>query len=545
MRRLVILMLCAFQLAAFAQTDMEMADFNIVPLPDAITPVKGVQTMPFDHIECICYGVNDERMIRNAHLLASYIEQRTGTLLPVQMDVSPMVPAILLSLNKKMTAPEGYVVEVGKKAIRIEGATPAGVFYGIQALRKALPNAPADHIAIPAVRVSATPRFAYRGLHLDVCRHFFGVEFVKECIDIMALHGLNTLHWHISDDQGWRFEVPAYPRLTEVGAWREGTVIGRNTQLYDHVRHGGFFTEEQIRDIVSYAQERYITVIPEVDMPGHMTAALAAYPNLGCTGGPYQVEQNWGIFKEVLCPGNEDTYRFVFAVIDRLAELFPSEYIHIGGDESPRDRWRACNRCQATIARENLTTTAHTQAEDLLQGYFTRRVEQYVKSKGKRIIGWDELIDCEVDASATIMNWRSWRGTEDVNRAAERGHDIIKVPNDPLYLDYYQTPDSVWSRPLLIGGYCPLNKVYEYEPAPDDLSPQARQHILGVQANLWTEYITSKELAEYQLMPRIAALAEVQWVQPAQKDFAAFKSRLPRLLALYRLNGWKYCDFAL
>ncbi len=540
MRRVTLLILWACCLTVYAQT--READFNIVPMPDAVTDVKGGQPMPLGNIECICYGVNDERMIRNANFLADYIEQLTGTRLPVQIDVSPLVPSILLGLNKKMTASEGYVIEVGKKAIRIEGATPQGVFYGIQALRKALPKAPVDQITIPAVRVSATPRFGYRGLHLDVCRHFFGVDFVKQYLDMMALHQMNTFHWHISDDQGWRFEVPAYPRLTEVGAWREGTVIGRNTGLYDHVRHGGFFTEEQIRDIVRYAQERYITIIPEVDMPGHMTAALAAYPEMGCTGGPYEVEQNWGIFDDVLCPGKEETFRFVFAVIDRLTQLFPSEYIHIGGDESPRTRWQACARCQETIQREHLVSDASHSAEDLLQGYFTRRVEQYVKSKGKKIIGWDELIDCEVDATATIMNWRSWRGTEDVIRAAERGHDIIKVPNDPLYLDYYQTPDSVWNRPLLIGGYCPIEKVYDYEPAPASLSTEARQHILGVQANLWTEYIPSKELAEYQILPRIAALAEVQWMQPERKDYQSFRRRLPRLIDLYRLYGWKYCD---
>ncbi len=540
MKTLILSLFMVFSLSLRAQT--VEADFHVIPLPDAITEVKGADAMPLTRLECICYDVNDERMIRNAQFLAQYIEQQTGYRLPVQINVSSLVPAILLELNKKITAPEGYVIEVGKKAVRIQGSTPQGVFYGIQAFRKALPQAKADSIALPPVRVAAAPRFAYRGLHLDVCRHFFGVDFVKQYLDMMALHQMNTFHWHISDDQGWRFEVPAYPRLTQVGAWREGTVIGRNTGLYDHVRHGGFYTEEQIRDIVRYAGERYITIIPEVDMPGHMTAALAAYPEMGCTGGPYEVEQNWGVFDDVLCPGREETYRFVFVVIDRLAQLFPAQYIHIGGDESPRTRWQACQRCQEVIRREGLKDDSHHSAEDELQGLFTRRVEQYVQSKGKRIIGWDELIDCGVDSTATIMNWRSWRGTEDVYRAAERGHDIIKVPNNPLYLDYYQTPDSLWNRPLLIGGYCPLDSVYAYEPAPASLSAKARQHILGVQANLWTEYIPSKELAEYQLMPRIAALAEVQWLQPGRKDYEAFRRRLTRLTALYRLFGWKYCS---
>lgn len=544
MRILLLSLLSALFLSANAQT--VEADFNnVVPLPDVVTQVNGAQPVNLNKLECICYGVNDERMIRNARFLSAYIKELTGEELPVQIDCSRNIPAILLGINKKMIAPEGYVIEVGKKSIRIEGATPQGVFYGIQAFRKALPQVSSDQVVIPPVRVSATPRFGYRGLHFDVSRHFFSVDFVKQYIDMMALHQMNTFHWHITDDQGWRFPVAKYPRLIEVGAWRDETVIGRNSGLYDHQRYGGYYTSEQIRDIVRYAQERYITIIPEVDMPGHMEAALAAYPELGCTGGPYEVEKNWGVFDDVLCPGKEQTFRFICDVLDEVMALFPSEYIHIGGDESPRTRWKVCPDCQRRISDEGLQGDGKRSAEDLLQGYFTRRVEKYVQSRGRKIIGWDELIDCNVDASATIMNWRSWQAKEDVIRAAERGHDIIKVPTDPLYFDYYQTHDSVWNRPFLIGGFCPLENVYAYEPAPADLSAQAKSHIIGVQANLWTEYIVTEELAEYQLLPRIAALCELQWLQPEKKNYQSFLRRLRRLTDLYRHYGWTYCDAGL
>lgn len=546
MNKLIILLftILGFSLSSSAQ---QRADFNVVPLPNTITDVKNGVDINLSSVECICYGTygaDDQAMKRNARFLADYIEEATGERLPQQIDVSRSITHIELVLNKKkISHPEAYVIAVGKKVIRIEGATPQGVFYGIQTFRKALPKAKAAEVVIPAVEVKGQPRFGYRGMHLDVCRHFFGVDFVKEYIDMMALHGINTFHWHISDDQGWRFEVKDYPRLIEVGAFREGTVIGRNTGLYDHVRHGGYFTREQIRDIVAYAKERYITIIPEVDMPGHMVAALAAYPELGCTGGPYEVEQNWGVFDDVLCAGKEETFRFVFAVLDEVMALFPSEYIHIGGDEAPRTRWKACPRCQQRIADEHLVSDGKHTAEDMLQSYFTKRVEKYLNEHGRKIIGWDELLEGEVNPSATIMSWRSWNGDADVLKAAERGHDIIMVPNATLYFDYYQTPEADWSKPLLIGGDVPLEKVYAYDPAPASLSDNVRSHILGVQANLWTEYIPAKELAEYQVLPRMAALSEVQWLPANRKDYESFKKRAFRLTELYSRLGWRFCDY--
>ena len=516
------------------------ADFNVVPLPNAITQVANVPDINLASIECICfgnYGTNNEAMKRNARFLAQYINEAIGEQLPQQIDVSRSIPHIELALNtKKITNPEGYAISVGKKVIRIEGATPQGVFYGIQVFRKALPVTEGKDVVIPAVQVSGQPRFAYRGMHLDVCRHFFGVDFVKEYIDIMALHGLNTLHWHISDDQGWRFDVEGYPRLIEVAAFREGSVIGRNTGLYDHQRHGGYFTREQIRDIIKYAAERYITIIPEVDMPGHMVAALTAYPELGCTGGPYEVWGMWGVHDDILCMGKDHTLQFVQDVLDEVMELFPSRYIHIGGDEAPRVRWEQCPLCQQRISDLGIHGTERQSAEALLQGWFTTRIQDYLSKHGRSIIGWDELLGCDIAPSATIM---SWRGAEPGAEGAKLGHDVIMSPVGPLYFDYYQT-SSTWNEPTAFGGCNTLKKVYDFEPIPTELPEAARRHIIGVQANLWTEYITCEPQIQYQVLPRMAALAEVQWLRPADKDYDDFLARLPHLVDIYKRYGWTY-----
>jgi hexosaminidase len=345
---------------------------------------------------------------------------------------------------------------------------------------------------------------------------------------------MNRFHWHITEDQGWRIEIKKYPQLTTKGAWRSGTVIGRNSGLDDGQRHGGFYTQEQCREIVKYAADRFITVIPEIDMPGHMLAALAAYPELGCTGGPYEVEHTWGVFPDVLCPGKEQVFQFVEGVLSEVIDIFPSEYIHIGGDESPRDRWKECPLCQQRIKDEGIKAEGRQSAEDRLQGYFTKRVEKFLHSKGKRLIGWDELLSCNVDATSTIM---SWRGAEPGAQAAKQGHDVIMTPNKPMYFDHYQT-DKTWNEPLSIGGCETVQEVYAFEPVAADLSADEARHILGVQANLWTEYIAAKQQAEYQVLPRMAALAEVQWMQPASKDYDAFLARLKRLKVIYDLHHW-------
>lgn len=513
-----------------------VADFRVVPLPQSIVEQKG---KPFElsKLSSIRY-IGGEDMRRNATFLAGYVRQATGMAAAVE-EGKAVKNVIALRIDPKISSREGYRITVTEKGITIDGGGAQGVFYGIQTLRKALPAGEGSDVAFPAVLVEDAPRFAYRGMHIDVSRHFFGEDFVKRYIDMLALHHINIFHFHISDDQGWRVEIKKYPRLTEVGAWRQRTVIGRNMGIYEWKRYGGYFTQEQIRGIVEYARQRYITVIPEIDMPGHMEAALASYPELGCTGGPYEVEPNWGVFDDILCAGRERTFEFVEGVLDEIMQLFPSEYIHIGGDEAPRTRWKVCADCQRRISQEGLQGEGKRSAEDRLQGYFMKRVERYLNSKGRKAIGWDELLDCDVNTSTTIM---SWRGVEGGLAASEKGHDVIMVPTSHFYFDYYQTKEDYWNKPLLIGGYVPLEKVYSFEPCPATLSASAQSHIIGLQANLWTEYTYAEEMAEYQVLPRMGALSELQWTQPEKKNYSEYKERQQRLNSLYTMQGWKYCN---
>ena len=447
-------------------------------------------------------------------------------------------PTITKKLNPKVSNPEGWRITVDKPGITIEGSTDAGIFYGEQALRQIMASAPKT---LPYAVIEAEPRFAYRGMHLDICRHFFPKDVVKNYLDMMALHGMNTLHWHLSDDQGWRIEIKKWPRLTQVGAWRDRTVIGRNMGLYDHTMYGGFYTQKDIREIVDYATERHITIIPEIDMPGHMVAAVTAYPELGCTGGPYEVWPDWGVSDDILCAGNPRVYEFLEDVLTEVMALFPSKIIHLGGDEAPKVRWQHCPKCQQKIRDERLQSTNDMPAEERLQGYIVRRMEQLLASHGRRLMGWDEIMYCDVPQTSIIMNWRDWKGVDD---PAKKGFDVVRTPNSTLYFDHYQIPQGTWSNTLLFGGNAPLEKVYNYEPAPDTLTPDEQTHVIGVQANLWTEYIAYPELIEYQVLPRMAALAEVQWVSPDAKNYERFLQRMPRLLSIYDEQGWHYCNDA-
>jgi len=521
-----------FPLLVVAQ---ERVDFNVVPQPRQVVNQKGAPLYLSDLVAITCEGGEDMR--RNASFLAEYVKTAIGKTLPVT-EGKVKGTVVALKLDKKMAGEETYRIAVSQKGIVISGASPKGVFRGVQTLRKAMPVDAKGDVVAPAVVVDDNPRFSYRGMHLDVSRHFFGVDFVKQYIDMLALHHINVFHFHITDDQGWRVEIKKYPKLTEVGAWRRRTVVGRNTGLYEYKTYGGYYTQEQVRDIVEYARERYITVIPEIDMPGHMEAALASYPELGCTKGPYEVEPNWGVFDDILCAGRDGTFDFVEGVLDEIIQLFPSEYIHIGGDEAPRTRWKACPDCQQRIRQEGLRDVDGKTAEDRLQGYFMKRVEKYLNSKGRKAIGWDELLDCDVNPSTTIM---SWRGVEGGQVASQKGHDVIMVPTAWFYFDYYQVSEDEWHKPLLIGGYVPLEKVYSFEPAPETLTAEQKSHVIGLQANLWTEYVYAEELAQYQVLPRMGALSEVQWVLPEKKDYAKYKERQARLNRLYDTMGWKYC----
>ena len=528
----------ALALACASCTAEKEANYQVIPLPQEVSLTQG---NPFKLNEnvLIAYPENNALLQRNAEFLSEYIQQATNYAPKTKAIAAgeQVKNAIVLGLDPSIANKEGYVLTTTPEGININGQTENGVFYGIQTLRKSIPaEAKGATVLIPAGEIKDEPRFSYRGMHLDVGRHFFPKEFMKKYIDLLALHNMNTFHWHLTDDQGWRIEIKKYPKLTEIGSQRSRTVIGRNTQEYDNTPYGGFFTQEEAKEIVKYAQERYITVIPEVDLPGHMLAALAAYPEMGCTGGPYEVCPRWGIFEDVLCIGNDQTMQFLEDVMNEIIEIFPSKYVHIGGDEAPRTRWEKCQKCQARIKTEGLKADKNHTAEDRLQSYCMTRIEEFLNSKGRQIIGWDEILEGDVAPNATVM---SWRGMEGGIKAAQLGHDVIMTPTSFCYFDYYQTADTK-DEPLGIGGYVPIEKVYSLKPVPAVLTEEQSKHILGAQANLWTEYIHSSEHVEYMVLPRMAALAEVQWTQPEKKDFKDFTKRLARLMKFYQRDGFNY-----
>ena len=419
---------------------------------------------------------------------------------------------------------EGYTLSVSKKGISILANTEAGLFYGIQTF---IQLTPVTGTKIPFVEITDYPRFGYRGLHLDVCRHIFPVEFVKKYIDLLAKHKFNRFHWHLTDDQGWRIEIKKYPKLQQIAAYRSGTVIGHagHSNKYDTIRYGGYYTQEEVKEVIKYAADRYVTIIPEIEMPGHATAAIAAYPQLGCRGDQVQTERTFGVFDPIFCAGQDNTFNFLQDVLTEVMALFPGTYIHIGGDEAPKTRWKECPHCQKRIKDNNL------KDEHELQSYFIRRIEKFVNSKGKRIIGWDEILEGGLAPDATVM---SWRGEEGGIAAAKENHDVIMTPGGWCYFDHYQ--DTSKTEPMSIGGLTPVRKVYTYEPLPAQLTPEQSKHILGAQANLWTEYILSPQHAEYMVYPRACALAEVVWSPKDKRDYLDFLQRME--IHLQRLKNW-------
>lgn len=442
---------------------------------------------------------------------------------------------------------EAYRLSITRKAAIVEASALNGVIYAIQTIKQMLPAEVFGKTAAPdaawklqCAEINDAPRFGYRGMHMDVSRHFFDIDAVKRYLDIMEVHKLNTLHWHLTDDQGWRIEIKKYPKLTEVGSIRKKTVIGHihTSKEYDHTPYGEgmWFSQDQIREVIAYAASKGITVIPEIDLPGHMLAALTAYPELGCTGGPYDVWGDWGISDEVLCVGKESTMKFLEDVLAEVCELFPAEYVHIGGDECPKVRWEKCPHCQAKIKQLGLKDDDKHKAEHYLQSYVTARMEKFLASKGKKLIGWDEILEGEVAPNATIM---SWRGVAGGLEAVRLGHDAIMTPNTYYYLDYYQTLDKE-NEPLAIGGYLPVEKCYSYEPTTEDMTDEDIAHILGVQANLWTEYIATESHLHYMLLPRMAALSEVQWCNKERKDWERFFESADEICTIYDVMGYNY-----
>lgn len=536
-RLLTTLML---MLSCFIARGAEKADYaQVIPQPRSVNMQKGAPFL-LQPSTVITYTAGND-MQRNATFLSQWINELTGVKLGVQATKGKAKSVISLVIDPKakdINNTEGYAINITNKGIVVRGKTAAGVFYGCQTLRKTMPALKnADGTAViemPAVAITDEPRFGYRGMHLDCSRHFYKASFVKQYIDMIALHNMNRFHWHLTDDQGWRFAVDKYPKLATIASQRNGTMLGHCPNVIDHTPYGGYYTDEEIKDIIKYAADRYITIIPEVDMPGHMMAVLAAYPELGCTGGPYETAMRWGIFEDILCAGNPKSYEFLEAVLDKVCDLFPSRYIHIGGDEAPRTRWEKCPKCQAIIAKEGIVAKDGHSKEALLQGYLTRKVQAYLEAKGRRIIGWDELLGCDVDTTATIM---SWRGSEPGAKGAKLGHDVIMTPMPHCYFDFYQTKETR-DEPVAIGNFLDVAKVYAMQPVADGLSPEAAKHIIGVQANVWTEYITCPEYVEYMILPRMAALAEVQWMPESQKNFDAFKKRITSFRSIYDHYGW-------
>ncbi|HEY0299355.1 MAG TPA: beta-N-acetylhexosaminidase [Arachidicoccus sp.] len=451
---------------------------------------------------------------------------------------------IAFRIHENQDTTGSYTLNVSKDSIVISSGNEQGLFYGMQSLIQLLPTSISSTLQIPGVVVKDAPRLAYRGMMLDCGRHFMPADFVKKFIDYLALHKFNTFHWHLTEDQGWRIEIKKYPRLTQAGAWRNGTIIGHHPGSgNDDQKSGGFYTQEQIKEIVKYASDRYITIIPEIEMPGHSSAAIAAYPQLSCFpdsstriqtkywSGPTtgkQVQQSWGVYPDVYAP-TEYTFKFIENVLDEVMTLFPSKYIHIGGDECPKDYWKKSAYCQQLIKNLGL------KDEEGLQSYFIQHIEKYLNSKGHEIIGWDEILEGGLAPKATVM---SWRGEEGGIAAARMNHNVIMTPGGWVYFDHSQTQPE---DSLTIGGYLPIQRVYSYDPYSEKLTSDEHKYIIGVQANIWTEYMSSPSKVEYMVFPRMAALAEVAWTQPQYKNYDDFKTRLQDEILRYKLWGNNYC----
>ena len=513
---------------------------SIIPQPVSLIQKKGQFSLPYG----TSIKVTDKEDQKAADFFNDYLKKYYGFSLPERR--KDQRNYIILTTKKFIKAPErdGYTLDVTNNTITISGDTHTGTFYGIQTLIQLLPL-DKKNMSIPCVSITDYPRFAYRGMHLDVGRHFFPVSFVKQYIDFIALHKMNYFHWHLTEDQGWRIEIKKYPRLTQIGAFRNGTVIGRRGAAgNDNTPYGGFYTQDEIKDVVQYAADRHITVVPEIEMPGHSSAAIAAYPYLSCfenestkmrtpseasknaTGK--QVQEGWGVFDDVYCAGNDSTFQFLQDVLDEVIPLFPSKYIHIGGDESPKANWKRCPKCQARIKALGL------KDEHELQSYFIQRMEKYINSKGKTIIGWDEILEGGLAPNAIVM---SWRGEEGGIAAAKDKHQVIMTPGKYVYLDHAQkqNEDSV-----TIGGYTPIDTVYDYEPIPKELNEEQGKFVLGAQGNVWTEYMAYPSKVEYMILPRMSALAEVLWTSKEKKNKSGFMNRLTTQKKRYDLWGLNY-----
>lgn len=509
------------------------ARYPVIPFPEEVSPAPGGLPLGTGtHI--LASPAENRELLEVVEAWARDRRQATGLPLPVgpegEWDRSGSPIRVVLEAGLGEEEREGsYRLRVSRDEAQVRAGTRAGIQYGLETLSQLMGRGE-GRVMVPAVEIRDAPRFSWRGMHLDVGRHFFPVEFIKKYLDLLAHYKMNVLHWHLTEDQGWRIEIDAYPRLTEVGSCREETILGKNFDPYvgDGIPHCGFYTKEEIRDVVRYARARSITVVPEIEMPGHSVAALAAYPELACTQGPFQVSTRWGVTRDIYCP-TEETFTFLETVLTEVMELFPGPYIHIGGDEAPKERWEESPVAQEIIRREGL---AH---EEELQSWFIRRIEAFLNRHGRRLIGWDEILEGGLAPDATVMSWRGMSGGIE---AARQGHDVIMTPTSHLYFDYYQ--GDTLQEPLAIGGYTPLERVYAFEPVPPELSPAQARHVLGAQGNVWTEYMKTPEHVEYMVLPRLLALSEVVWSPAEARDPASFRTRLPRHLEALDARDYTY-----
>jgi len=490
----------------------EAEDIAIIPIPQSVVVQDG--KFVFNSETTLNADVS---FYVSSDFLHSYIKDGTGIDLKTGSDIE--------FLKDPKLDEEAYRLTVSKSKIRIEARTDKGAFYAVQTLRQLMPvsiekGKGPKQFELPILTIEDSPSFSYRGMHLDVGRHMYSVDFIKKYIDALAMLKMNTFHWHLTEDQGWRIEIKKYPKLQTIAAYRDETLVGHYSDQphqFDGKRYGGYYSQEEIKEVVTYANNRFVTIIPEIEMPGHSQAAIAAYPELGCSGEQVEVAKKWGVFEEVYCP-SEATFQFLEDVIDELITLFPGKYIHIGGDEAPKTRWKNCKHCQELIKDKDLGD------EHGLQSYFIARMERYINSKGKQIIGWDEILEGGLAPNATVM---SWRGLSGAIEAAKSGHDVIMTPTSHCYFDYYQSEND--NEPLAIGGYLPLEKVYNFNPIPDELSTEDSKFVLGVQGNIWTEYMPSVDQVEYMAFPRILAMSEVVWSHSTNKNYEEFLCRVAHM----------------
>ena len=549
MKKLSFFLFIALVIAGTLSANAQRAEYDVIPLPKEVK-VDSANVFVLKNGMGVSFDASNEEVYRNVLFFRQWVEETTG--ITLKLAPGDKKAAVRMSLDypkdkgeveSDLTEQqkEAYRIKVDKKGIAIIARQPIGLFRAAQTLRKSLPIVKnADKVELPYAEIFDEPRFEYRGVLLDCGRHYFTVEFIKKFLDVMALHGSNQFHWHLTEDQGWRFEVKAYPSLAQKGSVRAETVIGPgNSGIYNGTPYGGYYTQEECREVVRYAAERYINVVPEIDLPGHMQSALHVFPHLGCTGGPYPVRTYWGVSREVLCGGNPETLTFLKTVLGELCDVFPSKYIHIGGDECPKHRWQKCPTCQAKIKELGLKNDGKHTPENQLQSYINREVESFMKERGRAIIGWDEILEGGLSGESIIM---SWRGTKGGIAAARQGHRVIMSPNVFSYIDHPQLKD-LGKQPRTTDSYIvSASKVYSFEPLiPDSLTKEQQRLILGPQVNLWTEHVAYPQHAFYQLLPRLGASSEVQWCNPDQKNFDYFKKRLPRLKKLYDLLGVNYC----